>query len=342
MSSIAPTANVSTTQHTQTNFLDAGINPPAKDDITSTPTANLQATPPAHIEPTATTAKLQAEPPINFSSTENTTPQILATPPAQIEQTPTPAETFIQTLAQVVATAPNDAQALTTEGQQSLTNSFNILLANNKASILNLLGTKPIAELKNQIQIPEALEKLINGIMNNPQLQQELQGARVQEFKEAMVNYLANYLTQNQINQALTESSLSNNDIAKAWLKQFFEQVNVEAEQPALFFSIANQVSELKPIATALVKDFQGILANTENSMPKRTITAVEPDVDTLSAIQQQSEHDKQRAAQVGEAILKQSVSLGELMKKTVTQHLPSISRLISTVTNFFQNIIQK
>jgi hypothetical protein len=42
-------------------------------------------------------------------------------------------------LAQVVATAPNDAQALTREGQQSLTNSFYILLANNKAKILNLL-----------------------------------------------------------------------------------------------------------------------------------------------------------------------------------------------------------
>jgi hypothetical protein len=316
MNSIAPPANLSATQHTHTNSLDAGINPQAKVDFTLTPTADLQAA---------------------------TTPQTLAAPAAHVEQTPTTAETFIQTLAKVVATAPNDAQTLTREGQQNLTNSFNILLANNKAGILNLLGSKPIAELKNQIQIPEALENLINGILNNPQLQQELQeGARAQEFKEGMVNYLANYLTQNQINQALTKSSLSSNETAQTWLKQFFEQVNVKAEQPALFFSIANQVSKLKPIANALVKEFQQILANTENSMPQKTTIAVEPGVDTLSAIQQQTDHDKQSAAQVGEAILQQSVSLGKFMQETVTQHLPSISKLISTVTNLFQNIIKK
>jgi len=108
-----------------------------------------------------------------------------------------------------------------------------------------------------------------------------------------------------------------------------------------LFFSIANQVSELKPIAKALVENFQQIFANTENSMPKRTTIDV-PGLDTLSAIQQQSKLDQQSAAQVGEAILKQSVSLGKLMQETVTQHLPSISNLISTVTSFFQNIIKK
>ena len=318
----------------------SSITPPAH--IVQTATANLQAEPPAHLEQTATTANLQAEPPAHLEQTA-TTAQTLAEPPVHIEQTATTAETFIQTLAQVVATAPNDAQTLTTEGQQSLRHTFDILLANNKAKILNLLGNRQIAELKNQIQIPEALDNLINGILNNPQLQQELQGgAQIQKFKEAMVNYLANHLTQNQINQALTESSLSNNDTAKAWLKQFFEQVNPEAEQPALFFSIANQVSELKPIATALVENLKQILANTENSMPQRTTIDVKPGVDTLSAIEQQSKLDEQSAAQVGQAIFEQSVSLGELMKKTVTQHLPSISRLISTVTNFFQNIIQK
>jgi len=109
-----------------------------------------------------------------------------------------------------------------------------------------------------------------------------------------------------------------------------------------LLFSIANQVSKLKPIANALVKEFQQILANTENSMPQKTTIAVEPGVDTLSAIQQQTDHDKQSAAQVGEAILQQSVSLGKFMQETVTQHLPSISKLISTVTNLFQNIIKK
>ena len=76
--------------------------------------------------------------------------------------------------------------------------------------------------------------------------------------------------------------------------------------------------------------------------MPKRTTIDVQPGVDTLSAIQQQSKLDQQSAAQVGEAILKQSVSLGKLMQETVTQHLPSISNLISTVTSFFQNIIKK
>ena len=342
--------------------LDAGINPLAQGNFTSTPTANFQAAtatapapqtlaappahleqtattaqtlaaPPAHIEPTATTANLQAAPPINFSSTENTTTN---------SPTATTPQTFIKTLTQDVATAPNDAQALTREGQQILTNSFNILLANNKANILNLLGTNSIAELKNQIQIPEALDKLINGILNNPQLQQELQGARAQEFKEGIVNYLANHLTQNQINQALTESSLSSNDTAQAWLKQFFEQVNVEAEQPALLFSIADQVSELKPIAKALVENFQQILANTANSMPERTTIDVRPGVDTLSAIQQQSKLDEQGATQVGQAIFEQSVSLGKFMQKTVTQHLPAISKLISTATNFFQNIIRK
>jgi len=118
MNSIAPPANLSATQHTHTNSLDAGINPQAKVDFTLTPTADLQAA---------------------------TTPQTLAAPAAHVEQTPTTAETFIQTLAKVVATAPNDAQTLTREGQQNLTNSFNILLANNKAGILNLLGSKPIA-----------------------------------------------------------------------------------------------------------------------------------------------------------------------------------------------------
>jgi hypothetical protein len=109
-----------------------------------------------------------------------------------------------------------------------------------------------------------------------------------------------------------------------------------------LFFSIADQASKLQPIAKALVKKFQQILANTENSMPKRITIDVQPGVDTLSAIEQQSEHDQQSAVQVGEAILKQSVSFGKLMQKTVTQHFPSISKLISTVTNLFQKITKK
>ena len=113
MSSITVPANLSATQHTHTNSLDAGINQQAQVDFTSTPTANLQAATPT-----------------NFSSTENTT---------AYSPTATTAKTFIKTLAQVVATAPNDAQTLTREGQQNLTNSFNILLANNKAKILNLL-----------------------------------------------------------------------------------------------------------------------------------------------------------------------------------------------------------
>lgn len=291
---------------------------------------------------TTTTVGLEAKEPSDYISTEF--PETSARP-AQTLAAPTQttrAQEFIKTLAQVIATAPNDAKALTPEGQQKLENSFNILLINNKANILNVLGNNPLTNLKNQIQIPEALDKLINGILNNAELQQELQGTKAQEFKETIVNYLANLVTQNQINQAFTESPLSSNDTAKAWLNQFYTPINTKYEQPALVFSIVNNVSALKPVAKGFFEQLQKIVSETINSMPQQKPTERQPGVDALTAIHQRSEIDSQSANLVGAALHQQSERLGQLMKKTIIEHLPKLSSLMMTATNFAENLLKK